>query len=224
MRLLATADLHGEREVLLWLAEVVVGVNPDAVVVAGDILGCPAGYDTVEEAQADDAAWHCARFEELGVPVLYIMGNDDLVELRPGSDRLQSLHGRRVDVAGEGFVGYQHSLPFMGGVNERPEEEIREDLAALETLVDERTVLVTHSPARDVLDVGMLGMHAGSESIRDLVRRRRPRLHIHGHIHQQFGRDGCHFNVASAGERRAMLIDTETMEHEILRLESEGRE
>jgi len=43
--------------------------------------------------------------------------------------------------------------------------------------------------------------------------------HIHGHSHAGFGRNGKHFNVASAGRQRAMVLDTETMKHEVLDLE-----
>jgi hypothetical protein len=31
--------------------------------------------------------------------------------------------------------------------------------------------------------------------------------HIHGHIHEGFGREGNHFNVAAAGQRRSVLIE-----------------
>ena len=39
---------------------------------------------------------------------------------------------------------------------------------------------------------------------------------IHGHIHGEFGRYGRHFNVASAGGKRAMVIDLMTMEHRVI--------
>ena len=81
--------------------------------------------------------------------------------------------------------------------------------------MDERTVLVTHSPALGMLDETLLG-HAGSASIRDVIGTRRVRIHIHGHIHGRFGRSGIHFNVAAAGRRRAMLVDLESMTHEVV--------
>jgi hypothetical protein len=40
--------------------------------------------------------------------------------------------------------------------------------------------------------------------------------HVHGHSHAGFGRQGKHFNVASARRRRAMAIDLETMRHTVV--------
>jgi Icc-related predicted phosphoesterase len=78
------------------------------------------------------------------------------------------------------------------------------------------TAVVTHGPAHGFLDKVTIGGHAGSPSLRKLVDRCCPRAHIHGHLHYWFGRDGCHFNVASASKKQAMIIDLETMEHEVV--------
>ena len=104
----------------------------------------------------------------------------------------------------------------MGGINEKPEHEMEKDLQELEALVDQETVLVTHGPAHGTLDKVTIGGHAGSTSLRKLVDRCSPRVHIHGHLHYWFGREGRHFDVASAGKKRAMMIDLETMEHKVI--------
>jgi len=77
-------------------------------------------------------------------------------------------------------------------------------------------VFVTHSPAFGILDLGLLDRHAGSQAILEVVESRKPRAHIHGHIHEHFGRHDRHFNVAAAGRQRAVLIDLSTMVHEVL--------
>ena len=104
----------------------------------------------------------------------------------------------------------------MGGVFEKPEEEIAADLFQLESLMDANTVFVTHSPAKGILDKGILDISAGSLSILDVIRRRRVRAHIHGHVHACFGREGYHFNVAAAAELKAMVLDMATMQHEVI--------
>jgi Icc-related predicted phosphoesterase len=48
-------------------------------------------------------------------------------------------------------------------------------------------ILVTHGPARDVLDRTFLGVHAGCEALALAVARLQPRLHIFGHIHEGHG-------------------------------------
>ena len=91
------------------------------------------------------------------------------------------------------FVGYQYSLPFMGGIYEKPEEEIAKDLAVLESLMDSKTVFITHSPAKGVLDRGILGALVGSTSILSIVNNRSIWAHVHGHCHGSFGREGKEF-------------------------------
>jgi Icc-related predicted phosphoesterase len=216
MRILAGADLHGFAGVYSWLLEVAGAEQPDGLLLAGDLLGVPDGYDTVEEAQAADARLVAERLAAVDCPVFYIMGNDDFVELEPLSGSIRSVHEARVAFGSFNVVGYQHTLPFMGGINERPEGQIEEDLHRLENLVDQDTILVTHGPAHGVMDTVTLGGNAGSIALRDLVDRRQPRAHIHGHIHRWFGRKGRHFNVASGGRKRAMLIDLESMGHRIV--------
>ena len=216
MRLLASADLHGFWDVYEWLVNVALAEEPDGVVLAGDLLGFPDGYGTVEGAQAADACEAVDRLSAIRCPVFYVMGNDDWVDLNPSVPSIQSVHGRRVSFGAFNVVGYQYTLPFMGGINEKPEHEMEQDLAELEVLVDQKTILVTHGPAHGARDKVTIGGHAGSTSLRELVTRCRPRAHIHGHLHYWFGREGIHFDVASAGKKRAMIIDLETMEHRVI--------
>jgi len=82
-------------------------------------------------------------------------------------------------------------------------------------LVDRQTVLVTHAPAYGSLDV-VFGNHVGSRAIADFLFHNPVLVHLHGHIHQCFGRDGNHFNVAAAATARAMLIHLPSMRHEVV--------
>jgi Icc-related predicted phosphoesterase len=147
------------------------------------------------------------------------MGNDDLVELNAGPGRVQSIHGREVRCGSLAFVGYQYSLPFMGGPFEKPDSEIRIDLAQLPARLGPERVFVSHSPALGILDPGFGHVHIGSSSLREFLDANPFRAHIHGHSHAGFGRHGNHFNVASAARMRAMIIDLESLEHQVLVLE-----
>lgn len=193
-----------------------------ALVLAGDLLGVPYGYDSIEEAQRADCQVVAQILRRANIPTFYIMGNDDWVELDSPGLEVQSIHGRRVELGSFNLVGYQFSLPFMGGVFEQPEEEIAADLASLQALMNSDTVFVTHSPAYGILDLGILDRHAGSQSILNAVCGRGVRTHIHGHIHRCFGCHEHHFNVAADGIKRAMIIDLETLRHEIVLGEPEG--
>jgi Icc-related predicted phosphoesterase len=216
IRLVAVADVHGYHEVYEWLVGLVEAEEADAVVLAGDLLGWGGDFETIEEAQAADRLEVLDRLSGIRCPVLYVMGNDDFIELEAPAPSQQSVHGKRLEMGSFNFVGYQYTLPFMGGVHEKPEEEIGEDLALLEAEIDDATVLVTHGPVFGALDRVRDGRHVGSKALREFVERTAPRAHIHGHIHGDFGRTGRHFNVASAGRKRAMVVDLETMEHRVV--------
>ena len=216
MEILAASDLHGNHDTYSWLAQVVTSRRPQAVVLAGDLLGVPDHFDSVEDAQRHDAGYVRSLLEGLEVPVLFIMGNDDWVELEPRDDRLRPLHMQPVRLGPYTFVGYQYTLPFMGGINERPEGAIATDLASLEKALNHDSILVTHSPAHGTLDLGVVGKPVGSVSIRETLFRCPVRAHIHGHIHECFGRVGNHFNVAAGRHRRAMLINLASLTHEVL--------
>jgi Icc-related predicted phosphoesterase len=216
MKILAAADVHGVRLVYEWLLAVASHHRVAAIILAGDLLGCPDGFDTVEAAQHHEARMVTNLLADAGVPVLYIMGNDDLVELNPRSERLQSIHGRRVACGAFYFVGYQYSPPFMGGPFEKPEAGIRTDLISLDSGMDANTVFVSHTPIQGILDPGIAQRSIGSPAIRDFLDRNPFRAHIHGHSHDGFGRAGRHFNVASAGRTRAMVVDLGTLEHQVM--------
>jgi Icc-related predicted phosphoesterase len=126
------------------------------------------------------------------------------------------IHARLVRIGNFDFLGYQYSPPFMGGIYEKPEEEMSKDVRALEPLMTERTVFVTHSPAQGILDWTTFSGHVGSSSLRAAVQRNPLRAHIHGHIHGSFGRQSKHFNVASARQYRGMVIDLDDMSHEVV--------
>ncbi len=212
MRILAAADIHGALGVYAWLAQLVEKHQPDLLVLPGDLF---AGFR--EDGQRQQAQKIIALLQRVPVPVLYLMGNDDFVALDYEDERIRAIHGRRVEIGGYNFVGYQYSLPFVGGIFEKPENEIERDVRSLEELLDERTVFVTHSPVFGILDRVYGGQHVGSRSLAALLEHKPFLAHLHGHIHEDFGRDGKHFNVAAAAQRRAVLIELPSLEHRVFR-------
>jgi len=211
MRILAAADIHGVREVYEWLGVAAKKECADALILAGDLLP----MDTPEALRAD-ADWIVSLLTALRRPAFYLMGNDDFISLEHDAGDVRFVHGRHLELGGFAFVGYQYSLPFVGGIFEKPENEIETDLASIEPLLDAQTVFVTHAPAYGILDRTFGGEHVGSRSLACLLQRKSVLAHIHGHIHESFGRDGNRFNVASGGMRRAFLIDLPSLNHRVL--------
>jgi Icc-related predicted phosphoesterase len=106
----------------------------------------------------------------------------------------------------------------MGGTFEKPDAGIRQDREALDDLMHEgdKTVFVSHSPVMGILDPGFGDVQIGSASLREFLERHPFRAHIHGHSHAGFGRQGKHFNVASAGRERALILDLDTMQDQFV--------
>ena len=209
MRILAAADIHGAQPVYEWLLGLSEG-SADILVLAGDLF-----EGDFAAGQRDQAEKIIALLRTSRIPVLYIMGNDDNVPLDYEDKLIIPIHGRRVAIGNYNFVGYQYTPPFVGQEFVKEEKDIAVDLEEIEPMLDEQTVFVTHAPARGILDE-VSGESVGSSSIGALLRRKRVLAHIHGHIHGGFGRSGNSFNVASAGQRRAMLIEIPALVHNSL--------
>ena len=212
MRILAIADLHGVMDVYEWLVESAGKFRPGAVILAGDLLS--GGWEAEQRAEAQGVI--LPLLKRIPCPVFYIMGNDDEVALDYEDDQIRPLHFRRLSCGGFQFVGYQFTPPFAGSTFVKPEDEIESDLRLLGPLLDKQTVLVTHAPAYGAQDEAFGGEHVGSPSLARLMDRTPVLAHIHGHIHQGFGRQGNHFNAASGGLRRAFLIDLPSLDHTVL--------
>jgi len=194
MRLLAIADIHGVLGVYGWLGQIAQRHRADLLILAGDLFA----HDS-DEAQREQAGQIIPLLKRAAVPCYYLMGNDDNVGLDYADEQIKPLHGRRLTSRGNNFVGYQYTPPFVGELFVKPENEIEEDLCSLQSLLDKDCVFVTHAPALGVLDRTYGGERVGSPSLAALLDRRPVLAHIHGHIHECFGCEAKHFNVASAG-------------------------
>lgn len=208
MRILAAADIHGSLEVYQWLIE----QTPlaDVLVLAGDLFD--ADFEDQQRLQAEKILKLLPRSN---CPVFYIMGNDDNVALDYEDSLITPLHDRRVELDGYNIVGYQYTPPFMGETFVKEDSEIAADLRLRDRVVDEGTIFVTHTPAYGSLDLCNTG-HVGSQALADYLQRNPVMVHIHGHIHHAFGVDDYHFNVASAAQCRAMLIDLPSLTYKVL--------
>ncbi len=176
MRIYAVADIHGKPARIERIRNVLSGLMPDALVIAGDITN----YFNAGSA--------VAQLNSMPVPVLAIRGNTDL----PKVDRLleqypntSSLHLKDQTINGVKFTGVGGTIPvpFNSRISWR-EKGIFDKLA---TLVNEDSVLVVHCPPRGVLDQVLGKFHAGSHRLYQLISHRQPRLVICGHIHESPG-------------------------------------
>ncbi len=211
MTILAAADIHGALGVYEWLVRLAQQPQTGALILAGDLFG--GGW---EREQTEEARRIVPVLQQAPVPVLYLMGNDDFVWLGHEDERIQLLHNRRLELGDYGFVGYQYTPPFLGTIFEKTESAMEKDAALLEPLLDAQTVFVTHGPIFGVLDRVGGRKSVGSRALAALLERRPVLAHIHGHIHECFGREGNHFNVAAAARRRAVWIELPSLRHQVV--------
>ena len=75
MRILAMSDLHGHHEVYRAIPDLVRRHAVEAVILAGDLLGVPEGYETIEAGQRADAEAIVGILAGLPAPVHNCFGS-----------------------------------------------------------------------------------------------------------------------------------------------------
>jgi Icc-related predicted phosphoesterase len=212
MRVLAAADIHGILSIYEWLVEVSLERKADLLVLAGDLFS--GDWEEGQRAQAQNII---PILKQTSVPCFYLMGNDDNISLGYEDDRIRPLHGRRLSCGDYYLVGYEYTPPFVGSAFVKSETEIEADLQSLEPLLQKDDLFITHAPAYGAVDAIYGGEHVGCRALAALLARKPVLAHIHGHVHNGFGREGNHFNVACAGRKRAFLIELPSLDHEVIR-------
>jgi uncharacterized protein len=149
------------------------------------------------------------RLRPHGIPIYWMLGNDDPPELAPMLDAAPwgaHCEGRDLLVGEHEMIswGYANTTPWHT-YREMTEEELRAELALLagELSDPERAIFNLHPPPFDtgldeapVLDenlqvqtsAGQAKMTAvGSHAVREVIEKFQPLLGLHGHIHESAG-------------------------------------
>jgi len=183
-----------------------------------------AEYDAlVEKASQKQEAKYKTILSKAGKFILLIMGNDDglITKQWKDTDRIRNINLKRVIIKGIGFVGYQYTNPFVGGLFEKTEEQQQKNMRKLSEMVDINTILVTHGPAFGLHDKTYNRMKdqevsIGSKALRLLIDQKKPKLHLFGHLHAGFGIHGSEINGSYPVERKFIGIDLITGKKEII--------
>ena len=176
MRIYAVADIHGRPDRMGLIKENTIRLEPDVLVVAGDITNFIHPLPTI------------ARLSDLPVPVLAIRGNTDLKRVErliAKHPNISPLHLKKIAIDNVCFVGVSGTvpIPFSSriGLREGPV------LKKIMPLLKRDSVLVAHPPPWGTLDEVLGRFHAGCRSLYRIVSRAQPRLLICGHIHERPG-------------------------------------
>jgi len=151
-------------------------------------------FSMIKSKQREELRRICKLLlKTIDIPVYMLIGNDDHIP-DEGWHRILNDYGifdlnLRTYTLGEfKIAGFQYVLPTPWNTNnELPEDELAKKLRNIERQVDRKTILITHSPPKGILDKVTDGLCVGSESIFNLVKEKQPFFHIFGHIHEAFG-------------------------------------
>ncbi|WP_372899287.1 metallophosphoesterase family protein [Stieleria sp.] len=176
MKFLCFSDLHRNTEAARNLVRLADEV--DVVIGAGDFANRHEGLaDTLE------------ILAEIEKPSILVPGNGETVEeLRSATEDWKSatvLHGEGCEIGGVPYWGVGGGIPvtpFGDWSYDFDETQASELLSGC----DEGGVLVVHSPPLDTVDRDSGRRVRGSQSIRDCVLAKRPRLVVCGHIHDDW--------------------------------------
>jgi len=175
VRLLAFSDVHRDERQAARLAE--MSVDADVVVAAGDFASVHLGLEKLID-----------MLVVIEKPTVLVPGNNETEEnLRHACRGWRSaivLHGEGTQIEDVPFYGLGAGVPTTPWPwsFDLTEEEAAEKLAGC----PEDAVLVVHSPPKGHLDGDR---HLGSESVLRTIEKRRPRVAICGHIHEDAGRE-----------------------------------
>ncbi|QEF98872.1 Calcineurin-like phosphoesterase superfamily domain protein [Stieleria maiorica] len=176
MKFLCFSDLHRNQEAARNLVRLADDV--DVVIGAGDFANRHEGLADTLDILAD-----------IDKPSILVPGNGETVdELRAATAGWKSasvLHGEGCEHAGVPFWGVGGGIPvtpFGDWSYDFDETQATELLGGC----PEDGVLVVHSPPLDTVDRDSGRRVRGSESIRECVLAKRPRLVVCGHIHDDW--------------------------------------
>jgi Icc-related predicted phosphoesterase len=124
-------------------------------------------------------------------PIFVVRGNHDQALWNSGGN-IYNAHDKRYNFGKYNFVGYRYTRL------EKNELQQEEDLKKIAHLVDNNTILVTHSLPHGVLDstFDMTDkiVNIGSKPLKNFISLKRPRLHLFGHVYESFGKIGKSYN------------------------------
>lgn len=138
----------------------------------------------------------------------YIPGNIDshsiIKTMEPKNFHYRLLKTKKFDIFG---FGYSNPTPF-NTPGELSEENISSMLSKI--TLKRPTILLTHTPPYGKLD--LVGTkNVGSKALAEFIKRNSSNIiaHLYGHIHENIGNDGVHYNLKPAFLGGYAIIDEE---------------
>lgn len=174
MKFLLITDMHQNGSAIDWINQEIEEYKVEFVIHLGDVTDMGTGEQAAE------------LLSKIKSKVYVIPGNCDPRDMPECiKDVAVDVHGKRFSIDGYDFaaLGGGNPSPF-GTPFELQEDEIYE---ALKPISSEGMILMTHAPAKGSFDKILIGIHVGSEAIKQIVDEYHPILAMSGHIHEAIG-------------------------------------
>jgi uncharacterized protein len=180
LRILAASDLHGDSRLSKKLAERAEKENVDLVVLCGDLTGHVESKDLIKP------------FRDKKQKVLLLPGNWDsfaTVDFLAQLYGMKNIHGYSAVYEGVGFFGAGSTSITMGPRSGVSEDELFNTLKKAHSGLKgiEKKVMLTHMHPSGGKTEKLIGGPGGSKSILRAIKKFKPDLLLHGHIHETFG-------------------------------------
>lgn len=178
IKILAASDLHGDSRLTKKLALRAEKENVDLVVLCGDLTGFKESNDLIKP------------FKDKNQKVLLLPGNWDSFATTDFLAQLYgvtNIHGYSAVYEGVGFFGAGSASTALGPRSGISERELFNTLEKAHSGLKgiEKKVMLTHMhPSGGISEA--TGFR-GSDSITKAIKKFKPDLLLHGHIHETFG-------------------------------------
>ncbi|MGB9703779.1 MAG: metallophosphoesterase family protein [Candidatus Micrarchaeia archaeon] len=178
--MIAISDIHSSENFLKYFKKEFKGIKKEVFLFGGDFLT----FDEPKSFLLDFLSF--LRELKKDNKIFAIPGNSDGIFVERSLNELGiNIDKKRVEIEGSEFnvVGIGGSLktPFFTP-NERSEEEFN----SIFDLVDEKTIILSHSPPFGIFDT-VRNEHIGSKSLRNIIEEKSPSMFLCGHVHEVYG-------------------------------------
>ena len=177
MKLFLFSDVHANAEFCFKIIE--RSNKADIVIGAGDI-----GHIRQKLPQT------VTILRKIKKKIIFVPGNsesyDELKETCKDWKNATVLHGESVRFMGFDFFGIGGGIPvtpFGSWSWDLSEDQAR----ILLNKCPQKSILISHSPPKGLLDVSSSGQSLGSEALKEILEVKKPLLVVCGHIHESSG-------------------------------------
>ena len=122
-------------------------------------------------------------------PLVYVRGNHDEGYTEAPPEGCECADGELLEIGGLRILGLGGAYEYRKGENMYSERKMKRRIRKLRRKLRKSggfDILLTHAPARGLGDLDTLA-HRGFECFLELLEEYRPRFHVHGHVHLNYG-------------------------------------